>query len=140
MLDKLYGTNTEVMARALDGLSMRQKAIAENVANADTPHYKRFEVAFEGALAKSISQPGAFTVPVAATHPGHYRLDGPQSLDEFQATVSRSGEVTMRNDGNNVDIDAEMTRLAQTNVTYNAMADLMKRKFSGLNSIIRGAN
>lgn len=138
MLDKLFGKNGEVMSRALDGLSMRQKAIAENVANADTPHYKRFEVAFEGQLAKTISQPEAFTVPMAATHPGHYRIDGPQSLDDFQATLSRSSEVTMRNDGNNVDIDAEMTRLAQTNVTYNAMADLMKRKMSGLHSIIRG--
>ncbi|HEY9899748.1 MAG TPA: flagellar basal body rod protein FlgB [Pantanalinema sp.] len=138
MLDKLFGKNAEVMASALDGLSMRQKAIAENVANADTPHYKRFEVAFEGALARTVSRPDAFSVPMAATHPGHYRVDGPQSLDDFQATVSRSSEVTMRNDGNNVDIDAEMTRLAQANVTYNAIADLMKRKMTGLHSIIRG--
>lgn len=138
MLDKLFGKSGEVMSRALDGLSMRQKAIAENVANADTPRYKRFEVAFEGQLAKTMARPDAFSVPMAATHPGHYRVDGPQSLEEFQATVSRSSEVTMRNDGNNVDIDAEMTRLAQANVTYNAMADLMKRKMTGLQSVIRG--
>ena len=77
-------------------------------------------------------------MPLAATHPGHYQVEGPQSLAEFQAIRSRSGEVTMRNDGNNVDIDAEMTRLAQTNVTYNAMADLMKRKMDGLRSVISG--
>ncbi|MNL81886.1 Flagellar basal body rod protein FlgB [compost metagenome] len=65
-------------------------------------------------------------------------MDGPQSLEDFQVSVSRSNEVTMRNDGNNVDIDAEMTRLAQANATYNAMADLMKRKMTGLHSVIRG--
>lgn len=138
MLDKLFGKNGEVMASALDGLSLRQKAIAENVANADTPHYKRFEVAFEGALAKAAGRMDASAVPMAATHPGHFRVDGPQSLADFQVSVTRSNEVTMRNDGNNVDIDAEMTRLAQANVTYNAIADLMKRKMTGLQSVIRG--
>lgn len=139
MLDKLFSGAPDVMAKAMDGLSTRQKAIAENIANADTPHYKRFEVAYEGQLKRAISQPGAFEVPMATSHPMHIRLDGPQSLEEFQAVVSRSTENTMRNDGNNVDIDAEMTRLAQTSITYNAMADLMKRSMEGLKTVIRGS-
>lgn len=139
MLDKLFSGAPDVMAKAMDGLSMRQKAIAENIANADTPHYKRFEVAYEGQLKRAISAPGTFDVPLAATHPLHFRIDGPQSLDEFEAVVGRSSETTMRNDGNNVDVDAEMTRLAQTSITYNAMADLMKRSMEGLKSVIRGS-
>lgn len=138
LLDKLFSGTPDVMAKAMDGLSMRQKAIAENIANADTPHYKRFEVAFEGQLHRAVSQPGPFEVPMATAHPLHFRVDGPQSLEEFQAQVSRSTETTMRNDGNNVDVDAEMTRLAQSTITYNAMADLMKRNMEGLKSVIRG--
>lgn len=138
MLDKLFSGSTDVMAKAMDGLATRQKAIAENIANADTPHYKRFEVAYEGQLARAVSGPGEFEVPMAASDPRHFRVDGPQSLDEFRALVSRSSDSTMRNDGNNVDVDAEMTRLAQTSITYNAMADLMKRNLEGFKSVIRG--
>lgn len=138
MLDKLFGATGDVMAKAMDGLSMRQHAIAENIANADTPHYKRFEVAFESQLAEAVSGESGDALPMAATQPGHFRLDGPQSLEEFQAGLTRSSDSTMRNDGNNVDIDAEMTRLAQTSVTYNALADLTKRKFSNLRSVIHG--
>lgn len=138
MLDKLFSGSPDVLAKAMDGLSTRQKAIAENIANADTPHYKRFEVAFEGQLQRAVSGSSAFEVPLKTAHPLHYRVDGPQSLDEFEALVSRSEETSMRNDGNNVDVDAEMTRLAQTTITYNAMADLMKRSMEGLKSVIRG--
>jgi len=138
LLDKLFSGATDVMAKAMDGLSLRQKAVAENIANADTPHYKRFEVAFEGQLQRAVSQPGQFDVPMATSNSRHFRVDGPQSLDEFQALVSRSDENTMRNDGNNVDVDAEMTRLAQTSITYSAIADLMKRNMEGLKSVIRG--
>lgn len=137
MLDRLFSDTTDVMAKAMGGLSKRQHAIAENIANADTPNYKRIEVAYEAQLHRAAS--GTQGIELAATLPGHIRLDGPQSLAEFQAQVTRASDTSMRNDGNNVDVDAEMTRLAQTSLTYNALADLMKRKMTGLHSVIRGS-
>lgn len=136
MLDRLFAGTTDVMAKAMGGLSQRQRAIAENIANADTPNYKRLEVAYETQLHRAAIGPQG--VEMAATLPGHLRIDGPQSLEEFQAQVTRATDTSMRNDGNNVDVEAEMTRLAQTGLTYNALADLMKRKMSGMHSVIRG--
>ncbi|MNR86798.1 Flagellar basal body rod protein FlgB [compost metagenome] len=135
MLDKLFGGTVGVLHASLTGLGHRQRALAENVANADTPHYKRFEVSYEAQLQAAVE--GGPQAPLAMTHPGHLSL-GPQSLTQFRPELRRAEDSTLRNDGNNVDIDVEMTRLAQTNVTYNAVAELMKRKMTGLKEVIRG--
>lgn len=136
MLDKLFGGTIGVLQAGMTGLSQRQRALAENVANADTPHYKRFEVSYEAQLQAAVDKGHA--APLAVTQPGHLSL-GPQGLTQFRPELSRAEDSTLRNDGNNVDIDVEMTRLAQTSLTYSAVADLMKRKMTGLKDVIRGS-
>jgi len=146
VLDKLFSGTTSVLQAGLTGLGQRQRALAENVANADTPHYKRFEVSYEAQLQAAYE--GSHAAPLAVTHPGHLSLGpsgvgpagaGSQGLAQFQPELRRATDSTMRNDGNNVDIDVEMTRLAQTSLTYSAVADLMKRKMTGLKDVIRGS-
>lgn len=140
MLEKLFGTGTTAMAKAMGALSMRQRAIAENIANADTPHYKRLEVAFEGQLQQAVYKSDEGNdLPMETADPRHFRIGGPQDLEAFQAQLTRADDTAMRNDGNNVDVDAEMTRLAQTSMTYNTLADMMKRRFAGLKSVIHGS-
>lgn len=136
MLDKLFGGTTSVLQAGLTGLGQRQRALAENIANADTPHYKRFEVSYEAQLQAAVGQSQA--APLAVTQPGHLSL-GPQGIGQFHPELRRATDSTLRNDGNNVDIDVEMTRLAQTSLTYSAVADLMKRKMTGLKDVIRGS-
>ena len=136
MLDKLFGGTIGVLQASLTGLGQRQRVHAENIANADTPHYKRFEVAYEAQLQAAVE--GGKQAPLAMTHPGHLGL-GPQALSQFRPELIRAEDSTLRNDGNNVDIDVEMTRLAQTGLTYSAVADLMKRKMTGLKDVIRGS-
>jgi flagellar basal-body rod protein FlgB len=136
VLDKLFGGTTSVLQAGLTGLGQRQRALAENIANADTPHYKRFEVSYEAQLQAAVGQSQA--APLAVTQPGHLSL-GPQGIGQFHPELRRATDSTLRNDGNNVDIDVEMTRLAQTSLTYSAVADLMKRKMTGLKDVIRGS-
>lgn len=135
MLDQLFGGTTRVLQAGLTGLSQRQRVHAENIANADTPHYKRFELAYEAQLQAAVE--GGEGLPLAVTQPGHLSL-GPRGLGDFRPELHRAMDSTLRNDGNNVDIDVEMTRLAQTSLTYSALADLMKRKMTGLKDVIRG--
>jgi flagellar basal-body rod protein FlgB len=140
MFDRLFGNSSTVLSKALSGLSARQRAAAENIANVDTPGYKRVEVTFERELAKAAGklEPGRYAIDLATTQPGHMALDSASDLAEASFRSTRSDETTLRNDGNNVDIDTEMTKLTQTSFTYGAVADLMKRKMSGLHSVIRG--
>jgi flagellar basal-body rod protein FlgB len=138
LLESLYG-NIPIIAQALNGLSARQRAIGENIANADTPRFKRLEVAYEAQLRAAMKPTAtADDVPMQTSNPLHFSL-GPLAsrVDDVRATLTSVQDETQRNDGNNVDIDAEMAKLAETNIRYNTMATLAKNKFEGLKTMLR---
>jgi flagellar basal-body rod protein FlgB len=119
MLPDLTRVDTFIR-EALDGLALRQRVIGDNVANVDTPGFKAARVEFEAVLRDALAR----NQPVAATGEG---------LQPKVVTVDqRSG----RSDGNNVDIDGEMINLAETNVTYNALAQLSAGRLRLLRSVI----
>lgn len=118
----------------LDGLSMRQHAIANNIANVDTPNYKAQRVYFETHLQRALrgeSQPG---LALNVTHASH--LAGTTSSGMPSVTVD-SRPNTLRNDGNNVDIDLEMTDLAETAIRFQALSQITGLKLARLKTLIR---
>ena len=121
------------LGSALTGLAVRQRAIANNVANVDTPGFKRGEVQFERQLQSALTR--RQSVSLVATDPRHFadvRDDGLAVAPELISTA----DSTLRNDGNNVDIDQEMIKLADTSIRYNAVSQLVAGRFSLLRSII----
>ena len=81
-----------VIDAALKGLSLRQRAIASNLANVETPGYKALRVRFEDRLKEAIRNPGL------AASGGAFA--GPR--------VEVDGSTTLRNDGNNVDVVVDL--------------------------------
>lgn len=119
------------LSAALDGLAARQRTISDNVANVDTPGFKASRVEFEGALKQAMgtsNAPKMTPVKNGVAGPGEEAASGPQ--------VIRMNNVTRRSDGNNVDVDQEMVELAETNVTYNAVAQLMSSRLKLLRTAI----
>jgi flagellar basal-body rod protein FlgB len=118
---------------ALEGLTARQRTIADNVANVDTPQFKASRVSFEAALKQAIGtddQPlRMFKVEHGVDSPG----DAPADV---KPTVTQQTDLGRRNDGNNVDIDAEMLELSDTNVRFNALIQVMGSKISNLRYVI----
>ena len=113
MINSILGDRRiELLQRALGGLAQRQQAIAGNVANVDTPGYKRREVPFEAELRASMGGPGAGRI--ATTSAGHIARAPSQASLLSAAGGNRGNSRTGRNDGNDVDIDYEMTRMAET--------------------------
>jgi flagellar basal-body rod protein FlgB len=98
-----------IMQRALDGAWARQEILANNVANAETPGYKRLEMDFRGYLAKAVATGSS---PVK-TDPRHLSGRSESSLFIQQDLSSVSP------DGNSVDIDREMGEVS-TNALYYA--------------------
>lgn len=138
MLESLFG-NVNVIGKAMNGLGARQRVIGENIANVDTPKYKRMEVAYEQQLRAALkAEATTDDLPMQATSSRHFSV-GPlaDGLDGVQATLAQVTDETIRTDGNNVDIDAEMAKLAETNLRYNTMATLARNKFDGLKSLLR---
>ncbi|GGM60939.1 flagellar basal body rod protein FlgB [Dactylosporangium sucinum] len=101
---------------ALDGLAKRQRVIADNIANIETPGFLAGRVSFEDALRTA----------VAAGDPGSAPI-----------SVARSLEPT-REDGNNVNLDHEVLSNVDTGLRYQTMLRATDDKFGLLRSVIRG--
>ena len=125
--------NDRLITSALEGLTARQRTIADNVANVDTPEFKGSRVSFEAQLKKAIGsddQPlRMFKVQNGVDSPG----DAPSDV---KPTVIQETGTGRRNDGNNVDIDREMLELSDTNVRFNALIQVMGSKLSNLKYVI----
>lgn len=125
------GTKADrLLHAALDGLAARQRSISDNVANVDTPGFKATRVEFEGALKQAMGKsdaPKMAMVKNAVEGAGEESV-GPQIIS--------TNNVTRRSDGNNVDVDQEMVDLAETNLTYNAVAQLMSTRLKLLRTAI----
>lgn len=105
------------LEKALDGTSARHQAIVNNMANYETPGFKRSVVQFETALQAAMN--GEQKLPLATTHPRHFSSQ--PSLPEIQPQILQDTQTSLRNDGNNVDIDAENGELVKNFLTYQAV-------------------
>lgn len=127
--------NDQLIKSALEGLTARQRTIADNVANVDTPEFKASRVSFETALKQAsgtVDQPlKMFKVENAVAGPGEAPAD-------LKPTVIQETDLGRRNDGNNVDIDREMLELSDTNVRFNGLIQSMNSKISNLRYAING--
>jgi flagellar basal-body rod protein FlgB len=119
------GADTYISA-ALSGLAARQRTIANNVANVDTPNFKASEVNFEQTLQKAIGS-GVSGSSV-----------DPSSLKAAVTQTSLVNGTSTRGDGNNVDIDREMEMLGETNVTYSALTQALSSRLGILHNVING--
>jgi len=150
VLEGLYGKTDAVVYAAMGGVTARTLAVNENLANIDTPFYKRKQVEFETQLQRfrrrhdNRDQDMAVTssmhfgiADLATTHAAHFDV-GPWSASEIKPASWRADGTSFRNDGNNVDVDYEMTVLAQSEMTYNTLATFMRDRFEGLKAVIRG--
>lgn len=130
----ITGTKTDrLLKTALEGLAARQRTIADNVANVDTPQFKASRVGFEMALRQavgSVDQP----LPMAKVKDA---VPGPANAAvNIKPTVSVESGTSRRSDGNNVDVDREMLELTDTNLRFNALIQSMSSKLQGLRYVI----
>jgi flagellar basal-body rod protein FlgB len=114
-----------VLAKNLEGLSQRFDAVSSNIANANTPRYARREVRFEDQLQALLDAPKK--LPLAVTDERHMALR-PLSVDQVRPREVRPVDEIYRLDGNNVDPEVEMARLAETRMAYNATNRLVGKK------------
>jgi flagellar basal-body rod protein FlgB len=106
-----------VLAQLLDAAALRHRVIAQNVANVNTPGYRRRAVEFEADLAKALTAPGG----TAHVRPKVVIEDGPERVD-----------------GNTVDIDREMNTLGKNALLYQAAATIMQSRVASLRAAISG--
>ncbi|MBJ7456518.1 MAG: flagellar basal body rod protein FlgB [Thermoleophilia bacterium] len=127
---------TEVLTASLRGHNARNTAIANNIANAETPGYKRIDVSFEAALAQAVESDrsrlsrGENSLP---TFGGTSR-----AVDDFMPGVRSVDTTTMRVDGSNVDPDDEMAQLSANTLAHQTVVSLLDKRFAQFRTAIMG--
>ncbi len=119
--------SVEPLVRGLAMRSRRHSAIAANVANADTPGYRAVDVEFSAAL-------GRAKLDLAATDPRH--LPGRRAAEASGRPTLVRGQP--RRDGNDVDIDREMVKLAENQIEYQFLARALGGRFRKIKEAITG--
>jgi len=124
MTDSSYS----IIKNALDASSMRQRAISSNISNINTPGYKVNKVEFEDHLRKATDG-----IAMKKTNESHF---GVGNIGDVTATVEKRTSTVLNENGNNVDIDYEMTELAANEIYYSTLIQLLNSKYSKLNASI----
>ena len=123
----------DYMERGLAAANLRHEVIANNIANVNTPNFKKSNVIFEELLAKELATPPAGTLTVVRTHDRHMPV---APLEKAKATIEEDQSTTMRTDHNNVDIDIEMASMAKNQLYYNALSTLLGGHISAIKNVI----
>ena len=124
------------LSQALDLGTARLQAISNNISNVNTPGFKRQDATFAALLQSAESQ--GDTPAQAAPDPRHLTLDDDGGSGNGSPSLVTQRNGSMRPDGNNVDIDAETSRLAAAEIYYQGAAQLMSGQFSGMKYVIAG--
>jgi flagellar basal-body rod protein FlgB len=112
------------LQKAMSGSMLRQQLLSDNLANANTPGFKRSDVDFESALAQAFG--------------GGAGGSSASSLSQLQFTPQQDTTSTVRADGSNVDVDTEMSDLAQNSLAYNAFTSVLTARLKIISTAIEG--
>jgi flagellar basal-body rod protein FlgB len=136
-LDSGFMMTQDLLHRTMSAATIRQEVIADNIANADTPHFKRREVTFESELKRVLRSYDPNPFPAAVTHDRHIPFYRKRDYTEVQPIAYLDYATSYRNDGNNVDIDREMVDARRNALQYTAMARRVSDNFQLLNMVLR---
>ncbi|MCI5805330.1 MAG: flagellar basal body rod protein FlgB [Clostridium sp.] len=117
-----------VLDKAADAANSRNEILSNNIANVDTPNYKRKDVSFENYLEQALIGPESLDNRVA---------DVNTHLSDFGGmTYTDHSTLSYRLDGNNVDIDTESAYLAENQIRYNALVEQIGQEFSRYKTVL----
>lgn len=116
-----------VLKKTADASWKRNEVISNNIANVDTPGYKRKDVQFESYLMGALTGDDSLDKRVA-----NVRMDSLNSQ-----VYTEYANLSYRMDGNNVDIDTESSNLAENQIRYYALMDSMTQEFNRLKMVLQ---
>ena len=117
--------NFNYLPRGMEAANIRQEVISHNIANINTPNYKKNNLVFETLLAQELyGEDTKGKLQMARTHDAHLPFVKRNRI--AIPTVQQEHQTLMRVDDNNVDIDIEMATLAKNQIYFNTLATQMK--------------
>src|SRR5699024_10624247 len=123
-----YDSAFQTLEGALNFATLKNRTIANNIANVDTPDFKAKGVRFKKILHQTLES--------KRTHPRHNEYSSEDTSQKYQTYTKQ--KTTYNHKGNNVDIDKEKSELAKNQIYYKGLVDRINRKFNNHETVIRG--
>lgn len=120
-----------VLKAAADASWTREEVLTNNIANVDTPNYKRQDVDFTTYLRSAISRTNGGSSSLTN------RVNNLNYNDIAIKTYTDNSTLSYRLDGNNVDLSTENVELASEQINYNALIDSMNNEFSRFKTVLK---
>ena len=122
----------------MDVSLLRQDVIANNIANSDTPNFKRSVVNFETALGDALRSNRADRFKPALTNERHMPFDRPTDYRSVRPNRFLDHLTSSKNNDNNVDIEVETSDLLTNQLLYSLMTNSLNAQFEQVNIVLRG--
>ena len=120
-----------VLKSAADASWLREEVLSNNIANVDTPNYKRQDVEFKTYLNSAIEQSGKPKATLTQ------KINNVDLSNITTRTYTDNSAHSYRKDGNNVDLSTENVELAAEQINYNALIDSMNNEFSRFKAVLK---
>ena len=124
-IDLFDRSKIPLFEKQLDAFTIRNKAIASNIANIGTPNYKRLDVGFEKELSDAIAG-------------SQNAVDLSRKVSDVEPEIEIDRSNLNASGSNNVDIDQEMAELAKNQLQFSFVSRLMSGTFKGIDESING--
>ncbi|MCX7031750.1 MAG: flagellar basal body rod protein FlgB [Spirochaetes bacterium] len=137
MFGGMFGKNLGILTREMDISVLRRDVIANNVANADTPNFKRSVVNFESQLKRALDSEKTVAFPQYLTDSRHIVFD--KSMDWQDVSPRRVLDylTEAKNNGNNVDIEEEGMDSLNNQLLYTTLAQVISSEFQRVNIVLK---
>lgn len=123
----------KALSTALNFREMRQKLISSNIANANTPGYKSKKLDFEEALARALDVDGQMKMNVNDLR--HHNV-GNGGFNNLEPEIYNDPNGVVSENGNTVDVEAEMAKMAENKLMYDSLVQLLNKKMGLMKYVI----
>ncbi|MCL2763763.1 MAG: flagellar basal body rod protein FlgB [Treponema sp.] len=134
-----FARTIDLLHRAMDANTVRRQVIANNLANADVPNYKRTVVNFESELKRALeSENQRPALELTRTNDKHFPNFKERDYRDVQIRRVLDYTSTYNNNGNNVDPEQEFMLATQNQMSYTLFAQAAAFEFAQINQVLRG--
>ena len=133
-----FGKTVDILKRTLDVSNMRQGVIANNIANVETPDFKRSDVSFESELGRALaSEENQGGLQAKTSSERHIDFNKPLDYRNVSPRINLDYLTTAKNNGNNVDIEVEEMNALKNQMRYELVMETVKHEFNMIDMVIK---
>lgn len=137
-IEGIFSNTIDLLGKSVDLRAKNQNLIASNIANAETPNFVPKTLAFEQELQGALKNRSGGQRPASTPHPRHIPVHGAgTALQSVSGKVVETPANTPGKDGNAVELENEMGKMAENQIMFNASVQMLTKKFEGLRTAIR---